>query len=96
MSAELLKPDNTFLTIPNGLVWDSPIINYSRMKNRRVDIQVGMNYNGDIDKAMEVALKVMNKNNVVLKEPAHAVTVNELGDSSVNITLKAWIQNENY
>ena len=66
------------------------------MKNRRVDIQVGMNYNGDINKAIEGTLKVMNKNNLVLNEPAPAVTVNELGDSSVNITLKAWIQNENY
>ncbi|MFW6176620.1 MAG: mechanosensitive ion channel family protein, partial [Thermoplasmatota archaeon] len=96
MSTELLKPDNTYITIPNGIVWGSPIINYTRMDLRRVDVGVGIAYESDVNKAVEIAMKFMKDHELVKDDPEPAVTFSELGDSSVNITLKAWTDNENY
>lgn len=96
MSTELLKPDNTYITIPNGIVWGSPIINYTRMPLRRVDVNVGIDYESDVSKAVDIAMKFMNGHELVKDDPEPAVTFSELGDSSVNITLKAWTDSENY
>jgi len=96
MSTEILKPDNTYITIPNGIVWGSPIINYTRMPLRRVDVDVGIDYESDVSKAVDIAMKFMKDHEMVKDEPEPAVTFSELGDSSVNITLKAWTDSENY
>ena len=90
MATELLTPDNQYITIPNTLVWGSPIINLSRMETRRVNVDVGISYNGSIEKAVSTAMAVMKKHKLVLKDPEPAVVVTELADSSVNLQLRAW------
>ncbi len=96
MATELLKPDNTRITIPNKLIWDEPIVNYSRMSKRRVDVPVGVSYDGDIDKAIEVALDFLKGHEEVLDDPKPEVSVDELGGSSVNLVLKAWTDKDKY
>ncbi|MFW5927917.1 MAG: mechanosensitive ion channel family protein [Thermoplasmatota archaeon] len=96
MSTELLKADNTYITIPNGLVWGSPIINYTRMDLRRVDVGVGIAYESDVNKAVNIAMDFMKNHELVKEDPEPAVTFSELGDSSVNITIKAWTDSDNY
>ncbi len=96
MSTEILTPDNTYITIPNQVIWGSPIINYSRIQKRRVDVKVGLSYSGDINEAIDTALELMKKHPLILSDPASAVTVNDFGDSAINVTLKAWTDNDNY
>ncbi|MGM0510028.1 MAG: mechanosensitive ion channel family protein [Thermoplasmatota archaeon] len=96
MSTEIMKADNTYITLPNSLIWQSPIVNYSRKEHRRVDIDVGIAYGEDIDKAIRVAMDAMKKHKMVLDDPQPNVTVNELADSSINLTLKPWSENEDY
>ncbi len=96
MATELLKPDNTRITIPNKLIWDEPIINYSRMDKRRVDIPVGISYDGNVDKAVQVAMDFLTSNEEVLDDPKPQVDVTDLGDSSVNLMLKAWTDKDRY
>jgi len=96
MSTELLTPDNTFITIPNRLVWGSIITNYSRMPIRRVDVSVGISYGTEIDKALEVSMRVIKSHKLVLKKPDPAVVITELADSSVNLVLRAWTNTQDY
>ncbi len=96
MATELLKPDNTKITLPNKLIWDEPIVNYSRMEKRRIDVPVGISYDGDIDKAVSTALEFLRNHEEVLKEPEPEVSVTDLGDSSVNLMLKGWTDKEKY
>ncbi|RZN37453.1 MAG: mechanosensitive ion channel family protein [Methanophagales archaeon ANME-1-THS] len=96
MSTELLTPDNQFITIPNKLVWGSVTVNYSRMPTRRVDLAAGISYASDVDRAIQIALDLMKKHLLVLKDPAPAVVVSELADSSVNLQLRAWTKTEDY
>lgn len=96
MSTEMLTPDNTFITIPNKMVWGSPIVNYTKMSTRRVDVNVGVAYGTDVDKAVRIAMNVMREDKRVLKEPAPSVAITELADSSVNLQLRAWTKTDYY
>jgi len=96
MSTEILKADNTYITLPNSLIWQSPIVNYSRKEHRRVDVDIGIAYGEDIDKAIRVAMDAMKKHKMVLDDPQPNVTVNELADSSISLTLKPWSENDDY
>ncbi|MGC9444222.1 MAG: mechanosensitive ion channel family protein [Candidatus Methanospirareceae archaeon] len=90
MATELLTFDNKCITIPNKLVWGSPIINFTRMPTRRVDVDVGVSYATDLDRAIPIAMALMKGHALVLDDPAPTVAVLELADSSVNLQLRAW------
>ena len=96
MATELLAYDNKFITLPNKIVWGSAIVNYTRMPTRRVDVDVGVSYGTELDKAIKVAMDLMKNHSLVLADPAPAVVVIELADSSVNFQLRAWSKTEDY
>ncbi|MGA1866623.1 MAG: mechanosensitive ion channel family protein [Thermoplasmatota archaeon] len=93
---ELLTPDNTYITLPNSQVWGSPIKNDTRMPTRRVDVDVGIAYKEDIQKALTIAMNMLKGNKMVLGDPAPDVVVSGLADSSVNLQLRAWTKTDNY
>ncbi len=92
MATELLTPDNKLITIPNKLVWGSAIENATRMPTRRVSVDVGVSYGGDLGRAIEVAMDTMKQHSMIMDEPAPAVITTGLGDSSVNLQLRAWVK----
>ena len=96
LATELLTPDNKYVTIPNKLVWGSPIVNATRMPTRRVDVNVGVSYDSDLSKPIQVALDLMKNNPLVLSDPAPGIVTTELADSSVNFQLRPWAKTEDY
>jgi small-conductance mechanosensitive channel len=96
MATELLTPDNQFITIPNKLVWGSPIINATRMPTRRISVDVGVSYGTEVGKAVNVALDLMKGHSLVLDDPAPSVVTTELADSSVNLQLRAWTKTSDF
>lgn len=96
MATELLTPDNVYMTIPNKLVWGSPIVNITRMPTRRVDVPVGVAYGTSLDDALRVGMATLSDHALVLDDPEPAVVITELADSSVNLVLRAWTKTEDY
>ncbi|NJE10451.1 mechanosensitive ion channel family protein [Thermococcus sp. MAR1] len=96
MSTELLTPDNKFITIPNKLVWGSVITNYTRMPTRRVDVDIGVAYGTDLDKAIKLAMDLIKNHPQVLDDPEPSVVITALADSSINLQLRAWAKTEDY
>jgi len=92
----LITLDNKRVIIPNSKVWGAPIINYTALKTRRVDMSVGISYSDDINKAITVAMNILKNHKDVLKDPAPMVAVDELADSSVNLIIRPWVKTENY
>lgn len=90
MSTELLTPDNQLITIPNKLVWGSSIVNMTRMPTRRASVDVGISYSSDLEQAIKIAIDLMKSHPLVLQDPEPAVVATELGNSSVNLQLRAW------
>ena len=95
-TTKLNTPDNKEIIIPNGALSNGNIVNYSTEDTRRVDFTFGVGYASDIKKTKEVIFGVMNSHPLVLKEPAPAVNLSELADSSINFFTRGWVKKEDY
>ena len=87
----LKTPDNKTIIIPNGGLSTSSMINYSTEDRRRVDWTIGVGYGDDIDKARQVIKRLCDGDSRILKDPEVFIAVSELADSSVNFTVRAWV-----
>lgn len=87
--------DNIAITMPNSKVWGTEIKNYSRNDTRRVDMEFGIAYDDDMDKAMEIVQEVLAADERVLDEPEPLIAVSNLGDSAVGIRVRPWTQTSN-
>jgi len=83
--------DNRMIVLPNSQITSAPIINFTALPQRRVDLAVGVGYNDNIAHAREVLLAVAKASPRVLVEPVADVLVTGLGESSVNLVLRAWV-----
>ncbi len=92
----LKTPDNKTIIIPNGPISNGSIVNFSREPQRRVDFTFGIGYEDDIAKAKSVLNKLLENDPRVLKDPAPFVALSELADSSVNFTVRAWVNSADY
>lgn len=88
--------DNHEVVLPNGQITAQPIINFTARAQRRIDIPVGIDYGDDIAKAREVLLALAATEARVLDDPAPAVVVTGLGDSSVDLSLRAWVDTPDF
>lgn len=84
----LASPENKKIIIPNGILSNGNITNYTELGKIRVDLSVGIAYNESIDKAKSILLDVMHQNDQVLDDPAPFVGVEALADSSVNLAVR--------
>jgi small conductance mechanosensitive channel len=92
----LTTPDNKTVIIPNGPLATGSLINYTRQPTRRVDWVFGIGYGDDIDKAYEVLKRLLSEDERILKDPEPFLALKELGDSSVDITVRAWVNSADY
>jgi small conductance mechanosensitive channel len=87
---------NQLAIVPNGSLSNNNIVNYSAEDTRRDKITAGIGYDSDIKKAKDILLKICEEYETILKNPAPEVFVAELGDSSVNLSLRFWARNEHF
>lgn len=96
MATVMLTPDNKRIVLPNKGVWGGPIVNYSAMDTRRVDLQVGIAYGEDVEKAVSVIRDAVRRVPGVLATPEPAVAVAGLDASQVTINVRPWAKNADY
>ena len=89
-TTHLNTPDNVHIIVPNAQIWGAEIRNFNHNKTRRVQIDVGIGYGEDIDKALKVAIDVCKKDKRVHKDPAPMSAVAGLGGSSVDLLVRVW------
>ena len=92
----LIKFGNERVIIPNGPLFSDNIINYSQNPTRRHNIIVGIGYGSDLKKAKEILYRLAKECPTALQEPPAVVYVEELADSSVNLSLRIWSNTGNY
>lgn len=85
-----------YVAVPNSKLWSDVIINYNRNDRRRLDMQVGISYDDSIDDALELIKSIVNNDKRVEEVPEPLVVVRSLGDSSVNIEIRAWVKRQDY
>lgn len=95
-NTELTTPDNVQIIVPNGDLWSSAIINYSYHDTRRCDFVFGVSYDSDL-KAAETAIRAcIDADDRAKVDPEPFVKVSNLGDSSVDFTVRVWCDAADY
>ena len=92
----LKTPDNQTIYVPNNAIATSIIDNYSQSETRRVDWTVTISYGDDVDVARREILAMLAADKRVLTETAPVVLVNSVGESSVKLSVRAWVANSDY
>lgn len=92
----LSTPDNKKITMSNKLVWSNPIVNYSNIERRRVELSVSVAYGTDLQVVRDVVWKMLNSYSEILPEPAPVVEVNKLNTSSVDFVVRPWTKPVDY
>ena len=93
---KLITGTNQTIFVPNGILSNGVIINFSLGKNRRANLLLNISYETNIKTAKEIVMKVLEDNAKVLKIPAPAVVVNLLTDSAIQLAIQPWSKNVDY
>ena len=91
-----LTTPNRVISMPNGILANQTVINFSEDENRRVDCQFGISYDSDIDKAKEIITNVIDGSDYFNTGRKASVGVSAHGDSAVMIDALAWCSNDDY
>ena len=93
-TTELRTLDGRFVLIPNGDVFTSAVVNFSRAKQRRVELTIGVAADSDLDKVARVTLATIGGITGVLENPSPKVAFDNFGDSTIDFTVYFWVDTE--
>ena len=83
--------DGRMVQIPNGDVFTNAIVNYTQAEQRRIELQIGVAYRTDLERARTEGLTAVYSIEGVLEDPAPRAVYQTFGDSSINMTFYYWI-----
>ncbi|SEG48410.1 mechanosensitive ion channel family protein [Algoriphagus boritolerans] len=86
--------DNSEVVIPNGILANSDVVNITANPTRRIEINVGVSYDTDLKKAREVIFEILKNDDRVHADPEPVVWLNNFGDSSLDLVVRAWANKE--
>lgn len=95
-TTKLLSPQNKLIIIPNGILSNGNIVNFSAEGILTIFLTIGVSYDSDIKKTKEVLMEVLTSQDKVLSDPPPKVAVSELADSSVNFAVRPSVKIEDY
>lgn len=95
-STHILTPDNKTVILPNGALSTGPVTNFNKETDRRVDWVFSISYGNDYDQAKAVLQHLCDADERILKDPQPVIELIKMGDSSVDITVRARVKPEDY
>lgn len=95
-STTLLTPDNRTINVPNGSILSGNIVNNSLQSERRIDLEIGVSYDCDVDVIKRELLALAMADERVLKDRAIEVGINSLTSTSVNFALRPWVRTTDF
>ena len=93
---ELITFDNRLVHLPNGTLTNTAITNFTRIGTRRLDLTFSVSYESNMDQVYEVLNGVIAEEKALLPDPAPEVHLIKCGDSSLDFTVRVWVQTADY
>lgn len=93
---DLVTPDNKVVRIPNGILSNASLVNYSEKKTRRVDFQFSAAYEEDSDGVIRALTEVVSSHPLILKDPEPFVRMSEHAVNAVIYTVRVWVNSADY
>jgi small-conductance mechanosensitive channel len=85
--------DNELLTVPNSQLTDNVVKNPVDADKLRLKFVFGIGYGDDIEAATDIILEEARAHEGIMDDPEPSVRLTELGDSSVGLQSRIWIEN---
>lgn len=96
MRVTLLKTfQGLHVIIPNKDVFQTPVTNYTKTYERRIDLEVGVSYGENLRKVKELTLNAISKLDFIMPDREVKLIYKEFGDSSINFSLMVWVHYTN-
>lgn len=92
----LTTPDNKTIIMPNGALSNGNLTNYTRQETRRVTLTFSFAYGEDLQLAKSTIMDIIKANDKILSDPEPFIGLIELGDSSVDLTVRAWVKKDDF
>lgn len=88
--------DNKCVTVPNGSMMNTNVVNYSVHDTRRVDFTFSVAYGTDVEKVRTILLEEAEKHEKALKDPAPFCRLAKQNSSSLDFVLRVWANSGDY
>lgn len=92
----LKKPDNVTISLPNGIVSNSPLENLSLEPIRRVEFTLSTERDADVERVKKLLIAVASSHELVLTDPAPFCRLSQFGENGIDFTLRVWVKKEDY
>ena len=96
MSTLMHTFDNKRLIVPNRRIWNNVLVNYSYFKERRFELKIGVDYGSDLNTVLKSLNDVIRETEGIVQERENSIIFDGFGDSSINFTLRFWVDTEKY
>ncbi|MCB0167494.1 MAG: mechanosensitive ion channel, partial [Anaerolineae bacterium] len=96
LSTVIRTRDNVEVMLPNTLILQGPIFNFTIREKRRVDLIIRLSYDNDIRQARAVLMAAMHDDPRVLADPPPTVTVADLAPEAIHLNVRPWVKSDAY
>ena len=93
---KLMTLDNKLVVVPNSMIINNTLTNYSNNKVRRIEVTVGVAYGTDVDYVKKVIREIVNENEMLLKEPQPIIGLADFASSSINFDIKVYVKTPDF
>lgn len=84
-------PQGQIVYIPNKMVFENPLTNYTKNFERRIDLECGVSYGDDLEKAKKLAIEAVESLDNYNKDRDIELFYKEFGSSSINFDIRFWV-----
>lgn len=95
-STKLITATNQVIYIPNAILSNGKIKNYSQLGVRRADIVLKTSYQSDFNAIKNSLIQFTSNHDGILQEPKPEVLINELSETTIVFTVKVWTKNKDF
>lgn len=88
--------DNKKVVIPNSLIINNTLINFSEKPERRIDLKIGVSYQSNVEQVKSVIGKVVDEDGMILPDPVPVIRLGEMADSALVFHVKVWCKTTDY
>lgn len=92
----IISNNNQTIFVPNGILSNGIIVNYSIDQNRRIDLVFRISYAANIELATTTIYDILKNNDLILPVPTPQVQVKELTETGILLSVRPWVKNENF
>ncbi len=88
---DIRQTTGELVRLPNKMVFENPLTNFSIYGTRRIDLEVGVSYAEDLEQVQQVVIEALQDVKNRVKTRDIEVMFDAFGDSSINFKARFWV-----